>query len=294
MAIIALLVRTPLMYLSPKLFLSNKRVTEQSRGHSICTNHGPHAAKTASEIDAYSLTPNKITEKTTVMTEHKKSTSLLATAAILMSCFAIVGETQGKGRKKTSKAAISVKQVNPRAVGYQTTERGGWDEFQVVLKSQPTDTVSISLYSDDTFEGIIDQNELVFTPANWDTPQIVWVIGVNDEFTDGNVGYTIVLEPASSADPNYNGLDPEDVQVINIDDDTEQTLNFEPVLYGEVYGPLRDLTVFNQVRLDAETCTLVWPNDADFDPWVRHEWPRLVDKLAERAQLWVTEQAVAI
>ena len=139
------------------------------------------------------------------MTNHKKSTSLLVTAAILISCFALVGEAQAKGRPKKSNAAISVKQVNPRAVGYQTTEIGGWDEFYVVLKSQPTDDVSISLCSDDTSEGIIDRNELVFTPANWDIPQIVWVIGVDDEDTDGNVEYTIVLEPASSAtDPNYD------------------------------------------------------------------------------------------
>jgi hypothetical protein len=103
-----------------------------------------------------------------------------------------------------------------------------------VLKSQPTDTVSISLYSDDTSEGDIDQYELVFTPANWDIPQIVWVMGINDGDTDGNVGYTIILEPAFSAnDPNYDGLDPEDVQVTNIDDETEQA-NVLYVSYLEI------------------------------------------------------------
>ncbi|MBV7327377.1 DUF2442 domain-containing protein [Chloroflexi bacterium TSY] len=81
---------------------------------------------------------------------------------------------------------------------------------------------------------------------------------------------------------------------VEFDDNTKQTIDFEPVLFGEVYGMLRDLTIFNQVRLDPETRTLVWPNDADFDPWVLHEWPRLVDKLAERAQSWVSESAVAV
>ena len=133
------------------------------------------------------------------MQRHNKATSLLTAAAILASCFAIVGEVQGKGGKKPSNASHFREQVNPRAVGYQTTEIGGWDEFQVVLKSQPTDSVSISLYSDDTSEGDIDQYELVFTPANWDTPQIVRVTGVPDEVTDGNVVYTIVLDPATSA-----------------------------------------------------------------------------------------------
>ena len=61
---------------------------------------------------------------------------------------------------------------------------------------------------------------------------------------------------------------------VTFDDGTEQTINFEPVLYGYYYAPLRDLQVFNQVRLDAETHTLVWPNDADFDPATLYNWQR--------------------
>ena len=70
------------------------------------------------------------------------------------------------------------------------------------------------------------------------------------------------------------------------DDDTEQVIDFRPVLFGEMYGPLRDLRMFNQVRLDREVATLVWPNRADFEPWMLHEWPRLIDELAERARQW--------
>ena len=44
---------------------------------------------------------------------------------------------------------------------------------------------------------------------------------------------------------------------VKFDDNTEQIINFEPVLHGEVYDPLRDLRLFNQVRLDAEVGTLV-------------------------------------
>jgi hypothetical protein len=47
------------------------------------------------------------------------------------------------------------------------------------------------------------------------------------------------------------------------DDNTTQTLNFQPILFGELYGPLRDLTLFNQVQIDPEVHTLVWPNGAD-------------------------------
>ncbi len=52
----------------------------------------------------------------------------------------------------------------------------------------------------------------------------------------------------------------------------ERTINFEPVLYGYYYEPLRNLSVFNQVRVDPEIHTLVWPNDADFDPATLYNW----------------------
>src|SRR5439155_20151456 len=57
------------------------------------------------------------------------------------------------------------------------------------------------------------------------------------------------------------------------DDHTEQTINFEPVLGGELLRPLRNLDLFNQVKLDQEVHTLVWPNGADFDPATLHDWP---------------------
>ncbi len=71
---------------------------------------------------------------------------------------------------------------------------------------------------------------------------------------------------------------------VRFSDGTEQVIDFEPVLYGELFAPLRDLTVFAHVRLDPELKTLVWPNGADFDPYVLHEWPRAVEQLARRLQ----------
>jgi|SRR5205807_2282884 len=73
---------------------------------------------------------------------------------------------------------------------------------------------------------------------------------------------------------------------VSFGDDTEQVINFKPVLAGELFGPLRDLSVFNQVRLDTEVQTLVWPNGADFDPATLHDWPELVDALIARAKQW--------
>jgi len=69
-------------------------------------------------------------------------------------------------------------------------------------------------------------------------------------------------------------------------DKTEQLINFEPTLAGELFGPLRNLSVFNQVRIDPEVHTLVWPNGADFDPSTLHDWPQLVDALTAQAKEW--------
>jgi Protein of unknown function (DUF2442) len=69
-------------------------------------------------------------------------------------------------------------------------------------------------------------------------------------------------------------------------DDTEQTIEFRPVLAGELYGPLRNLELFNQVRIDDEVETLVWPNGADFDPATLHDWPANEKAFRELASRW--------
>ena len=71
-------------------------------------------------------------------------------------------------------------------------------------------------------------------------------------------------------------------------DGTEQRIDFRPVLYGPLFGPLQDLATFNAVRLDTEVGTLVWPNDADFDPATLHDWADVGEELARRARTWAT------
>lgn len=63
---------------------------------------------------------------------------------------------------------------------------------------------------------------------------------------------------------------------VSFDDGSQQEINFEPMLFGELYLPLRDLELFNQVQIDREVHTLVWPNGADFDPATLHDWPELL------------------
>jgi hypothetical protein len=74
--------------------------------------------------------------------------------------------------------------------------------------------------------------------------------------------------------------------MVTFTDGTEQRIDFLPVLGGALFGPLQDPAVFNQVKLDPDAGTLVWPNGADFDPATLHDWPQVVDELANRARSW--------
>ena len=70
------------------------------------------------------------------------------------------------------------------------------------------------------------------------------------------------------------------------DDGTSQVIDFEPILRGELLGPLRDPELFKQVRIDSECYTLVWPNDADFDPETLHDWPKVRDAFIRMTARW--------
>jgi large repetitive protein len=104
-------------------------------------------------------------------------------------------------------------------VGLHTSEVGSQAAFTVALKSEPVAGVFIPISSADPTEGTTSTTMLEFTPSNWNKPQTVSVIGVDDGVVDGAVTYAIVLGPIGSADLGYRMFDPDDVQVTNADDD---------------------------------------------------------------------------
>ena len=115
--------------------------------------------------------------------------------------------------------------------GLTTTEAGGTATFTVVLDSQPTVDVVIGVSSSDTGEGTVSPDTLFFATSEWDQAQTVTVTGVNDDVDDGEQMYIIELAAAVSTDPNYSGVDPDDVSVSNTDNDaapTSITLTVQP------------------------------------------------------------------
>lgn len=77
---------------------------------------------------------------------------------------------------------------------------------------------------------------------------------------------------------------------VQFDDRTSQTIDFKPILAGELFGPLQDLSLFNKVQLDSESHTLVWPSGADLDPATLHDWPDHAVELADRARHWANTE----
>jgi Protein of unknown function (DUF2442) len=68
---------------------------------------------------------------------------------------------------------------------------------------------------------------------------------------------------------------------VRFQDGTTQKIDFRPVLAGEIFGPLSEAQLFDQVRLDAESQTLV-----DFDPATLHDWPEEGPRPAALARSW--------
>lgn len=80
---------------------------------------------------------------------------------------------------------------------------------------------------------------------------------------------------------------------VHFDDGTSRVINFEPILRGELFGPLRDPAEFMRVSLDPEVRTLVWPSGADFDPAILHDWPEHEAAFRAAAEHWDSAEAIA-
>ena len=106
-----------------------------------------------------------------------------------------------------------------------TTEAVGSATFTVALDRFPKGDVTINLASDNTAEGLVSPSSLTFTTNDWSIPQTVTITGQDDGNTDGSVNYHIILSPATSTDSVYNGLDPQDVNVVNADNEVGVTVS---------------------------------------------------------------------
>ena len=120
--------------------------------------------------------------------------------------------------------------------GLLVAEGGGDDAFTIVLDSEPTADVTITLTPDAQVElsvdggfNFSDSASLTFGPADWMTPQTVVVRAVDDSQLEGNhVG--LVSFSTASADPDYDALPVDDLTIDIIDN---ETVNVESVVIND-------------------------------------------------------------
>ncbi|RPH29880.1 MAG: tandem-95 repeat protein, partial [Bacteroidales bacterium] len=113
-----------------------------------------------------------------------------------------------------------VKGINVTSVTGNTSETLTSSTFTIALNSEPTSDVTIGISSDDTGEGTVSPASVTFNSSNWNLPLTVTITGVDDAIADGNQTYHIVIAAASSSDANYNGVDADDITMVNSDNDS--------------------------------------------------------------------------
>ena len=105
------------------------------------------------------------------------------------------------------------------ASGLVTTETGGAASFTVRLNSQPTALVTLNVSSNDAGEGSIPVSTIVFDSGNWNVPQSINVVGVDDPGDDGDVVYSVTVSTVPGGDTSYNSVPSVNASLTNVDDD---------------------------------------------------------------------------
>ena len=104
------------------------------------------------------------------------------------------------------------------------SESGDTAQFTLQLDAIPRANVTIDLNSSMISEATVGVNQVLFTPANWNIPQIITVTGVDDSppISDGSQSVTISTFNVNSTDADFNAITDaqvEDVVIMNQDND---------------------------------------------------------------------------
>ena len=96
------------------------------------------------------------------------------------------------------------------------------DTFTVVLDSQPTDTVTVTIdgiiATEHTFPPLFG-GTLTFTTTDWASPKTVTLNSVDDDLVDGNQTYNLTLTASGGG---YDSVMAEMVSITNTDNDTAE------------------------------------------------------------------------
>ena len=115
-----------------------------------------------------------------------------------------------------SKTTLTIDEVDDTSTEAKENE----DTYEVVLKSEPTGTVTVDITNPGPTVATADPSSLTFTAANWETAQTVTVIAKDDTIDDaGDQKTTTITHTVSAAGTDYVGEDVGDVEITVRDDD---------------------------------------------------------------------------
>ena len=190
-------------------------------------------------------------------------------------------------------AGISITETDGGPLGEPLTtgEPNLTDDFGVVLTSEPTADVILTMASSDNTEASVSPSTLTFTSANWNVRQTVTVNGLDDAIADGNVAYSIITNPASSGDGNYDNLDPANISAVNNDDGDQVGVTVTPSAIPLVTDEAGTLAPTFTVVLDSEPAANVTISVASGDA---SEGSPDTASLTFTAANWDTAQIVTV
>ena len=99
------------------------------------------------------------------------------------------------------------------------SESVGIDTIEVSLNRRPDTDVFITIESGDVTEFVVDLRTLTFTSDNWNVPQTVQVMGIDDREFDGDVTSSLTVEVGSGSDAGFSTVAPVVVTVTTTDNE---------------------------------------------------------------------------
>lgn len=102
------------------------------------------------------------------------------------------------------------------------SENASTSLMTVSLQTSIAATTTILISLSDTTELSVSPTQLLFTPSNWNTPQVLQIKGVDDNLIDGDIWSNVFLTvDATSCDSFYCSLTAEVINVLNLDNDAD-------------------------------------------------------------------------
>ena len=165
-----------------------------------------------------------------------------------------------------------------------TIAEGGSDAYQVVLTSQPTDDVTVTITHSGAGDIGMDHQELTFTDSDWEAAQTVAVAAAQDD--DARDDTATLSHSVASTDGDYNGVTVSAVDVTVRDDETPGvSIRPEELTIAEGGSDSYEVVLTSKPSHDV-TVTITHGGDAEIDS--------APDRLTFSSSDWSQEKTVTV